>query len=156
MNKAILITAFLLLAAGSSTGSDSLNITFVHEIRYSGYYEDVKVAGDIAYCANGYGLVVLDVVDTPSEVVYEFGLHEAYPNPFNTVTTVRYDIARSTHLNISVYDVNGRLVESLFDGTVNLGSHSLTWDASHLSSGLYLIRMDVGERHYYTKAAFVR
>ncbi len=70
MNRARLIPTILFLIAGFATASDSLNITFVHEIRYSGYYKDLKVSGDEAYCANGYGLVVLDISDpdNPTEI----------------------------------------------------------------------------------------
>ena len=121
---------------------------------YNGILTIVSEDYEITVPLTGRGVVL--GVDEDTEVVYEFGLHGAYPNPFNSVTTVQYDIARSTRLNLSVYDVNGRLVESLFDGTATLGFHCLTWDASRLSSGLYLVRMDVGERHYYTKVALVK
>ncbi|MBU0518757.1 SBBP repeat-containing protein [bacterium] len=67
------------------------------------------------------------------------------PNPFNPVTMLSYDLPEAAEINLSVYDVSGRLVAELVDGWRNAGSHEVTFDASNLASGIYLYRLDAGE-----------
>lgn len=70
-----------------------------------------------------------------------FALHSAYPNPFNPVTTIRYDIPYQTKVTISIFDIIGRKVTTLVNEKVDAGYKSVKWDASNISTGIYLIRM---------------
>ncbi|MDP8237879.1 MAG: hypothetical protein P9X24_02205, partial [Candidatus Hatepunaea meridiana] len=72
MNIPILILTMLFLTAGFVYSDEPYNISFVSELMYSGLYDDVKVVGELAYCANGYGLVIIDVSDknNPVEVAH--------------------------------------------------------------------------------------
>ena len=65
----------------------------------------------------------------------------AYPNPFNPSTSIRYSLSRDDVVTLSVYDVNGRLVQTLLDRTMPAGEHSLNFDAGQLPSGLYIARL---------------
>ncbi len=65
----------------------------------------------------------------------------AYPNPFNPSTSIRYSLSRNDVVTLSVYDVNGRLVQTLLERTMPAGEHSLNFDAGHLPSGLYIARL---------------
>jgi hypothetical protein len=69
-------------------------------------------------------------------------LAASYPNPFRTTTTVPFDLAEAGAVRISVYDVLGREVARLADGRYAAGSHEVSFDASTLPSGVYLIRLD--------------
>ncbi|RMH71471.1 MAG: choice-of-anchor D domain-containing protein [Gemmatimonadetes bacterium] len=69
-----------------------------------------------------------------------------YPNPFNPVTTFRYDLPAASPTTLKVYDLNGRLVEILLDEYQPAGQYQLLWDASYLSSGIYLYRLEQGQR----------
>ncbi len=64
-----------------------------------------------------------------------------YPNPFNPSTVIRFDLARSGPVRLSVYNMVGQQVATLVDGPLDAGSHSLNWDASPLASGIYLLEM---------------
>ena len=72
-------------------------------------------------------------------------LGPCYPNPFNPTTTISFALPQTTWLNLSIYDMSGRLVTSLVDGYRNAGIHDITLDASNLPSGIYLARLDAAD-----------
>jgi len=73
----------------------------------------------------------------------EFRVHEPFPNPFNPVTTLRYDLPSPCDVSLVVYDVMGREVAVLAHGLQEAGSHSATWHAPTLASGVYFARFTV-------------
>ncbi|MCK4981032.1 MAG: T9SS type A sorting domain-containing protein, partial [Candidatus Delongbacteria bacterium] len=67
-----------------------------------------------------------------------------YPNPFNPNTTINFTIPKNnSQIKLVVYNVNGQLVSTLFDGVKNVGKHYVIFDASHLNSGVYYYSLDV-------------
>lgn len=72
----------------------------------------------------------------------EFKLHDAYPNPFNPSTTIRYSLSRTARVQLNVYDLAGRRIAVLVDGILASGEHTLQWNAEGASSGVYLIRLE--------------
>ena len=74
-----------------------------------------------------------------------YGISEAYPNPFNPVTSFSYSIPEDGLVQVAVYDINGRMVSELVNGYRSAGSYPVVWDANELSSGVYLVNMIVGE-----------
>jgi hypothetical protein len=81
--------------------------------------------------------VEFDPTVVPRTVV----LDQNYPNPFNPTTNVRYAIPQSGHVTLTVVDMLGRNVATLFDGVRSAGSYAATWDASSLPSGVYFCRL---------------
>jgi hypothetical protein len=71
----------------------------------------------------------------------EFTLHQNYPNPFNPVTKIRFDLPEDADVRLAVYDVLGREVAELVSGRVLSGFHEVIWDASDVSSGVYLCQL---------------
>jgi len=69
-----------------------------------------------------------------------------HPNPFNASTTIRYYIPNKSEISLSIYNLLGQRVETLVEGAQNPGEHTLTWDASHLPSGVYFARLEAGGR----------
>ncbi|WP_185957199.1 T9SS type A sorting domain-containing protein [Gracilimonas mengyeensis] len=75
-----------------------------------------------------------------------FSLQQNYPNPFNPVTEISYKLPNQTNVQLEVFDAMGRSVNVLVHNkTQAAGSHSVTFDASHLSSGVYLYRLKAGD-----------
>lgn len=68
-----------------------------------------------------------------------------YPNPFNPITTIVYDLPRLVDVTLTVYDVLGRHVRVLISGTQPPGTHEVSFDASGLSSGIYFYRLHAGD-----------
>ena len=72
----------------------------------------------------------------------KFQLHQNYPNPFNPSTSISFSIPKASHINVVVFDILGRIVTELADQRFEVGTHSLTFDASTLSSGTYIYRIE--------------
>jgi fibronectin type 3 domain-containing protein len=93
--------------------------------------------------SNVMGLTSSGVVAVePQEMMpKEFVLHQNYPNPFNPSTAISFQLAAVSFVTLKVYDVLGREVVTLVDGIRNAGSHTAQWNASGLSSGMYICRL---------------
>ncbi len=72
-------------------------------------------------------------------------LEQNYPNPFNPVTTIGFSVPQAQRVRLTVYDVLGRLVRVLEDRTFPAGGQSVLFDASSVSSGVYLYRMETAQ-----------
>ena len=80
----------------------------------------------------------------------KFTLHQNHPNPFNPVTTLRYDLPEDTMVNITIYDMMGRVVRTMVNTQQNTGFKSVRWNAtndagSSVSAGLYLYMIKAGD-----------
>jgi len=74
----------------------------------------------------------------------EFGLNAAYPNPFNPTTTLGLALNVEGHVNMSVFNIRGQVVEVLVDGNMKAGYHNVTWNADGISSGMYFVQVETG------------
>ena len=73
-----------------------------------------------------------------------------YPNPFNPITTLRYDLSEDTFVKITIYDILGNLVSNLLNNNQYSGNKSIQWDATNnqgqpVSAGVYLYKVQVGD-----------
>ena len=75
-------------------------------------------------------------------VPVKFALHPNFPNPFNPSTAIRYDVKQTGHVRLAIYNLLGQEVASLVDGQQLAGTHTITWNASNVPSGIYLCRME--------------
>ena len=71
-----------------------------------------------------------------------FKLCANYPNPFNPSTMIVFYLAKDEFMTLKVYNITGRLIETIIEGEVPAGEHRLQWSADGLASGVYLCRMD--------------
>ncbi len=82
----------------------------------------------------------VEVETTPSA----FSLQQNYPNPFNPVTTIKYSVPSTQHVALSVYNLLGQKVASLVNEVKTAGNYKIDFDASKLSSGIYLYKFEAG------------
>jgi len=75
----------------------------------------------------------------------EFRLHQNYPNPFNSSTTIIYSIPEPGVAILKIYDLIGREIQMLVNKFVDAGTHSVTFDASNLPSGMYIYKLQAGD-----------
>jgi len=80
-----------------------------------------------------------------SETPQKIALSANYPNPFNPVTNIRYELPQNSHVQLKVYDILGRRVAVLVDGMIEAGVHEAVFDASNLASGVYLYRLSTAD-----------
>jgi predicted outer membrane repeat protein len=99
--------------------------------------EYVGNSPDIGGIETGYEL--LSVEETVNNLPSSFDLGKAYPNPFNPVTQFNYTLSEYSNISINVYNLNGELVDQLYDGQNAMGEYSVKWEAGNLPSGFYLI-----------------
>lgn len=95
----------------------------------------------------GANLTGVEFVD--NEIPETFELAQNYPNPFNPSTEVRFSIPKAANVRLEVYDVTGRVVATLVNGSLTAGNHQVTWNGRGLngelvSSGVYLYRITAG------------
>ena len=107
------------------------------------------VDDEIILATHGRGVWTVDLnqVQTSSdvsvaEVPDAFELSGNYPNPFNPATNIRFKIANTSHVRVTVFDVLGRKVATLTDQSYVGGTHEIRWNASEVSSGQYIYRME--------------
>jgi len=74
----------------------------------------------------------------------EVKLFPSYPNPFNPRTNISLSIANAAFIKVSIYDVNGRLVDNLYDSMITPGYHQLVWQATNNASGIYFVLLESG------------
>ncbi len=87
--------------------------------------------------------VLTDVEDESSTPVI-FNLAQNYPNPFNPTTKISFSIPESGIVNLKIYDLLGGEVAELINSEMKTGNHSINFDASNLSSGMYFYKIETG------------
>ena len=80
-----------------------------------------------------------------------FLLDQNYPNPFGASSTLRYHTTREEEVALRVYDIQGRLVQTLVDGRMPAGTHTVRWEANGLAAGTYLLQLQAGDRVVQTR-----
>ena len=90
------------------------------------------------------------IIDTNLTTPLNFSLHQNFPNPFNPVTSLRYDLPEEGIVNITIYDMMGRIVKTLVNSAQTAGYKSTQWNATNdrnesVSAGLYLYTIQIGE-----------
>ena len=90
------------------------------------------------------------------ELLTGFSLEQNYPNPFNPETEIAYTLGKAGNVDLSIYDAAGQLVQNLVSGYQNAGRHSVRWDATGLSSGIYYYKIKSGEFLQIKKATLLK
>ena len=92
----------------------------------------------------GKNTALRDVRDVPSSPTVV--LHRNCPNPFNPVTTIRFELQERMLVRIDVFGVNGKHVTTVCNGVFPKGVHDVSWTASNVASGVYFARLKAGDR----------
>ena len=90
----------------------------------------------------------MSIIDEALPITYN--LYNAYPNRFNPVTTLQYDLPEDAMVNITIYDMMGRIVKTVVNSSQTAGYKSIKWNATNdrnepVSAGLYLYTIQAGE-----------
>ena len=133
---------------------------------------DPTIFDEITDCEHGLGTTRSDMgayggsnagwptaVEEKEEIVSvpeEFMLLQNYPNPFNSETILSFHLPMSEFVNFHIYNVLGQRLQILVEEFREAGEHSLIWDASDLSSGIYFARLEAGGRSRTIKMVLLR
>ncbi len=94
--------------------------------------------------------------NNPSSIPDKFSIISTYPNPFNSSTTITYGLPVNAVVELSLFDLSGRVVATLESGRYPAGWHRTVIDASGLATGLYFIRMEAGDFRSTRRVLLVR
>ena len=105
--------------------------------------EQAGVAARQALTDLGEEHVSVDEADLPA-MPTTTGIIATYPNPFNSVANIRYQVSSESHLKIAIYNLLGQEIEVLWDGNSPPGEYSISWDVRNCPSGIYFCRITAG------------
>lgn len=121
----------------------------------------VAVRDGIAYLADYSNFGIYDCsaalgMSPSMPRVSSFSLSPAYPNPFNSITHFELDLPRAVTGRVTVFDLLGREVLTLFDGQLHAGRRKFAFDAAGLASGEYFVRVDAPPMQQTVKVVLVK
>lgn len=135
------------------------NIMILFESVFAG---DPTAVG-ITSISEGFGIFASDFLsnDLVSSLPSEFALHANYPNPFNPATIINYDLPKDSEVQLIIYDLMGRKVKTLMNGTQSAGRNTAVWYANDesgnkVSAGVYLARMITNSKVYTQKMVYMK
>jgi len=92
-----------------------------------------------------------------AEIPTQFRLYPPYPNPFNSTVILRLDIPQKTIMRLEIFDLEGRLIQTLANNTIEAGRHHFAWrPANQISSGLYLMVLRAPNYHSIKKIIYLK
>ena len=120
---------------------------------YPSCIEDYMGEQDTSNCEQ------VSTTDEPLPITFK--LHNAYPNPFNPVTTLQYDLPEDGFVNITICDMMGRIVKTMVNAQHNAGYKSIQWSATNnqgqpVSAGLYLYTIQAGDYNQTKKMVLLK
>ncbi|MBN1153687.1 T9SS type A sorting domain-containing protein [candidate division KSB1 bacterium] len=125
-----------------SAGEHTLTIAY----REDGAKLDKICISDCPYAPLGLGEEAENIcgptgVSNLEQMPDAYVLEQNYPNPFNPTTSIKYCLAQKSKVTLEVFDMTGRMVETLINGVAGMGEHTITFNGSDLASGIYFYRL---------------
>jgi len=133
--------------------SDPLNPAEVGWYTTSRSAENLTVDGNIAYVADREDGLYIIQFNEPSSIQMNdhfttparMELYQNYPNPFNPSTMIKYNLVKSSHILLKIYNLAGQEVATLVNEFQSAGEHEIAWQPTGLPSGLYFYKIQAGE-----------
>ena len=79
-----------------------------------------------------------------------------YPNPFNSTTSINFQLSKENQVEIRIFNIQGQLVDVILNNRMKAGKHQVSWDASNMASGLYFYQITAGNRVFTKKVLLLR
>ena len=102
-----------------------------------------------------------EILDNNTHIPETYYLSQNYPNPFNPTTTISYGIPQLSNVNISIYNILGERVQTLYHGIKSAGSYQVMWNGKNeqgitVTSGVYFYQMQCGNFISTRKMFFIK
>lgn len=106
------------------------------------------------YQPDGYSVIQIHRIDrnTPEE----FYFSGVYPNPFNNSTSIKFGLSEASDVQVSIYGVDGRIIDHIADGYFQAGHHTLAYQANELTTGTYIVRITTSHGQKTVKMLLLR
>lgn len=129
----------------AGSGNDFTAFSFYDYVDgVSGPYSDTTLTTDFWIAAVNFTTTPVGT-GNDFQVVNKYSLGQNYPNPFNPTTLIKYSVAERGNVSLKVYDMLGREVATLVNGTKDAGSYEVNFNASNLASGVYIYKIQAGK-----------
>ncbi len=116
--------------SGSYTGTNpTFQVTMNNPVNQIAFYDTINTS----------------ITKLGSEIPSKYDLYQNYPNPFNPTTSIKFDVVKNGLVKLEVYDVTGRIVNTLVNTKLEAGSYQFTLDATLLPSGVYFYKIQAGD-----------
>jgi hypothetical protein len=96
------------------------------------------------------------IKNVSAEIPSSFSLGQNYPNPFNNTSNLKFEIANLNDVKVLVYDITGRLIQTLVNEELQPGSYEVTFDGTGLNSGVYFYQLTAGSYRETRKMVLVK
>jgi beta-glucanase (GH16 family) len=96
------------------------------------------------------------VVNRETHAPGEFKLFQNTPNPFNPSTIITYELPEESYIRLEIYDMNGRLVDTLLETDQSVGIHSVRWDGNNVASGIYFYKISTRKLSQVKRMILIR
>jgi len=120
------------------------NVDDILDIVYDGEYLIIGLDGPGIYRKKASDFGLATSVEENKLLVNDFSLKQNYPNPFNPSTSIEYSVMSNEFVTLKVYDVLGNEISTLVNEQKNTGNYKVNFDASSLTSGIYIYRLSAG------------
>ncbi len=77
----------------------------------------------------------------PYFLIYKFELFQNHPNPFNLETKISFQVKERNEVNLTIFDINGKQIKNIFKGELEAGLHTYRFEATDISSGIYIYQL---------------
>jgi len=140
---------------------DPTNLIFLDNFETQDMALGIRMWSNIAFVITESSLIIFEesttgIEDKLSTVPENFNLVRNYPNPFNASTTISYSLETSSDVQIDIFDITGRLIETVADGYRSAGNHNLIWNAGEYSSGVYYYRLNADGGTFVSKMTLLK
>jgi len=99
---------------------------------------------------------LIGIQNISSEIPSDYSLKQNYPNPFNPTTNIEFDLKNTSSVKLVIYDVTGKIVETLVNEKLEAGTYQVTFDASNLNSGIYFYKLTTDKFTQVKKMVFIK
>lgn len=118
--------------------------------------DDTIMASDHLPLVGDFELKIITSREPDPGIPGDFKLHQNYPNPFNPSTSISFRLQRTSSIQLEVFDILGRKVSTLFEGMKPIGTHTITFNASSLNSGVYYYSLTFDETTLSKKMLLIK
>jgi len=95
-------------------------------------------------------------IDDENPIPASFSLAQNYPNPFNAATTISYSLPEKGPVTLSIYNLLGQKVATLFEGVQQAGEHKVVWNAAGAPSGVYFARLEAAQKSQIARMVLLK